>query len=225
MISVSIIEDDPSVRTILESWVSDARGFRCAGVHANAAHALARIPSEKPDVALVDINLPDQSGIECIWQLKPLLPMTQFLMLTMYEDAEHIFKALEAGATGYLLKRNSREEVLAAVRQVHEGGSPMPSFIARKVVSFFQRVHQPSREDVQSLAPRENEILQLLVRGYSYKEIADMLGISIPTVNTHIHRTYEKLHVHSRGQAVARYSRMTEPPPSPSISDAGMGRQ
>jgi DNA-binding NarL/FixJ family response regulator len=223
MISVSIIEDDPSVRTILESWVSDAKGFRCAGVHANAAHALARIPVEKPDVALVDINLPDQSGIECVWQLKPLLPMTQFLMLTMYEDAEHIFKALEAGATGYLLKRNSREEVLASVRQVHEGGSPMPSFIARKVVSFFQRFRQPSRDDVQSLAPRESEILQLLVRGYSYKEIADLLGISIPTVNTHIHRTYEKLHVHSRGQAVARYSRMTEPPASPSASDARVG--
>jgi DNA-binding NarL/FixJ family response regulator len=225
MISVSIIEDDPSVRKILASWVSDARGFRCAGVHANAARALAQLPSEKPDVVLVDINLPDQSGIECVWQLKPLLPRTQFLMLTMYEDAEHIFKALEAGATGYLLKRNSRDEVLVAVRQVHEGGSPMPSFIARKVVSFFQRVRQPSREDVQSLAPRENEILQLLVRGYSYKEIADLLGISIPTVNTHIHRTYEKLHVHSRGEAVARYSRMTEPPAPSSASDAGVARQ
>ncbi|MGD0816752.1 MAG: response regulator transcription factor [Verrucomicrobiota bacterium] len=218
MISVSIIEDDPSVRTILEGWVSDARGFRCAGVHANAAHALVRIPVEKPEVVLVDINLPDQSGIECVWQLKPLLPMTQFLMLTMYEDAEHIFKALESGATGYLLKRNSREEVLAAVRQVHEGGSPMPSFIARKVVSFFQRVRQPRQQDLQGLSPRENEILQLLVRGYSYKEIADLLGISIPTVNTYIHRTYEKLHVHSRGQAVARYSRMTEPPSSPSAA-------
>jgi DNA-binding NarL/FixJ family response regulator len=216
MISVSIIEDDPSVRKILAGWISDADGLCCAGVHANAAHALAGMPAEKPDVALVDINLPDKSGIECVWHLKPLLPKTQFLMLTVYEDADHIFKALEAGATGYLLKRTPREELLASVRQVHEGGSPMTSFIARKVVLFFQRFRQPNREDVQSLSPRENEVLQLLVRGYSYKEIAGALGIGIPTVNTHIHRTYEKLHVQSRGQAVARYSLMTGPPAPPS---------
>lgn len=218
MISVSIIEDDPSVRKILAGWISDAHGLCCAGVHANAAHSLAQMPAEKPDVALVDINLPDKSGIECVWHLKPLLPKTQFLMLTVYEDAEHIFKALEAGATGYLLKRTPREELLASLRQVHEGGSPMTSYIARKVVLFFQRFHQPNREDVQSLSPRESEVLQLLVRGYSYKEIAAALGISIPTVNTHIHRTYDKLHVQSRGQAVARYSRMTEPPAPPSAS-------
>src|SRR5580658_9747742 len=202
MISVSIIEDDPSVRKILAGWVSDARDFYCAGVHPNAAHALAHLPAEKPDVALVDINLPDKSGIECIFHLKPLLPGTQFLMLTVYEDAEHIFKALEAGATGYLLKRTPREEVLASVRQVFEGGSPMTSYIARKVVSFFQRAPQPNREAVELLSPREREVIELLARGFSYKEIADKLGIGMPTVNTHIHRTYEKLHVQSRGQAV-----------------------
>jgi DNA-binding NarL/FixJ family response regulator len=211
MISVSIIEDDPSVRRILAEWVSDARDFHCAGVHANAAHALARMPAEKPDVALVDINLPDKTGIECVFHLKPMLPKTQFLMLTVYEDAEHIFKALEAGAMGYLLKRTPREEVLAALRQVHEGGSPMTSYIARKVVSFFQRPRQPNREVVEALSPREREIIELLSRGFSYKEIADKLGIGIPTVNTHIHRTYEKLHVQSRGQAVAKYSGMREP--------------
>jgi DNA-binding NarL/FixJ family response regulator len=211
MISVSIIEDDPSVRRILAGWVSDARDFHCAGVHANAAHALARMPAEKPDVALVDINLPDKTGIECVFHLKPMLPKTQFLMLTVYEDAEHIFKALEAGAMGYLLKRTPREEVLAALRQVHEGGSPMTSYIARKVVSFFQRPRQPNREVVEALSPREREIIELLSRGFSYKEIADKLGIGIPTVNTHIHRTYEKLHVQSRGQAVAKYSGMREP--------------
>ena len=216
MISVSIIEDDPSVRKILTAWISDAPDLHCAGVHANAAHALAHMPAEKPDVALVDINLPDKSGIECVWHLKPLLPKAQFLMLTVYEDAEHIFKALEAGATGYLLKRTPREEVLASVRQVHEGGSPMTSYIARKVVSFFQRFPQPNRETVQVLSPREREVIELLARGYSYKEITDALNISMPTVNTHIHRIYEKLHVQSRGQAVARYSRMTEPPPPPS---------
>jgi DNA-binding NarL/FixJ family response regulator len=216
MISISIIEDDASVRKILAGWISDAPGFHCAGVHANATHALAHLPAEKPDVALVDINLPDKSGIECVWQLKAALPRTQFLMLTVYEDAEHIFKALEAGASGYLLKRTPRKEVLAALRQVHEGGSPMTSYIARKVVSFFQRFPQASREAVQVLSPREREVIELLARGYSYKEITDALSISMPTVNTHIHRIYEKLHVQSRGQAVARYSRMTEPPAPPS---------
>jgi DNA-binding NarL/FixJ family response regulator len=216
MISVSIIEDDPQVRRMLERWVSEAEGFRCAGVHANAAQALAGLPVEKPDVALVDINLPDKSGIECVWHLKPLLPKTQFLMLTVYEDAEHIFKALEAGATGYLLKRTPREEVLASVRQVHEGGSPMTSYIARKVVSVFQLSRRPDLETVEALSPREREVIELLARGYSYKEIADKLGIAMPTVNTHIHRIYEKLHVQSRGQAVARYIRMNEPPAPPS---------
>jgi DNA-binding NarL/FixJ family response regulator len=217
MIAVSIIEDDPSVRKIIAGWISDTPDFHCAGVHATAAHALAHLPAEKPAVALVDINLPDKSGIECVWHLKPLLPKTQFLMLTVYEDAEHIFKALEAGATGYLLKRTPRKEVLAAVRQVNEGGSPMTSYIARKVVSFFQRFPQPNREAVELLSPREREVIELLARGFSYKEIADKLGIGMPTVNTHIHRTYEKLHVQSRGQAVARYSRLTSPsmPSSP----------
>ena len=215
MISTSIIEDDASVRKILAGWISDAPGFRCAGVHASATRALAELLAEKPDVALVDINLPDRSGIECVWQLKPLMPGTQFLMLTVYEDAEHIFRALEAGAAGYLLKRTPREELLAAVRQVHAGGSPTTSYIARKVVSFFQRHSQPSREASQALSPREREVIELLARGYSYKEIADALNISMPTVNTHIHRTYTKLHVSSRGQAVARYSRMTEPPAPP----------
>jgi DNA-binding NarL/FixJ family response regulator len=210
MISVSIIEDDPSVRRILAGWVSDARDFHCAGVHANAAHALAHMPAEKPDVALVDINLPDKNGIECVFHLKPMLPKTQFLMLTVYEDAEHIFKALEAGATGYLLKRTPREEVLASVRQVYEGGSPMTSYIARKVVSFFQCSHQSNREKVEALSPREREVIDLLARGYSYKEITDKLGIGMPTVNTHIHRIYEKLHVQSRGQAVAKYSGMSK---------------
>src|ERR1700722_7144708 len=208
MIAVSIIEDDPSVRKILAGWISESPDFQCAGVHATAAHALAHLPSEKPGVALVDINLPDKSGIECVWHLKPLLPKTQFLMLTVYEDAEHIFKALEAGASGYLLKRTPRKELLAAVRQVHEGGSPMTSYIARKVVSYFQRFPQPNREAVELLSPREREVLELLARGFSYKEIADKLGIGMPTVNTHIHRTYEKLHVQSRGQAVAKFSRM-----------------
>ena len=195
MISVSLVEDESSVRKILAGWISEADGFRSRGAHGNASQALAQMLMEKPDVALIDINLPDKSGIECVWHLKPLLPDTQFLMLTVYEDSEHIFKALEAGAMGYLLKRTSRQELLDSVRQVHEGGSPMPSYIARKVVSFFQRFREPSREAVQALSSREREVIELLARGYAYKEIAGALNISIPTVNTHIHHIYEKLHV------------------------------
>ena len=212
VITVSIIEDDPSVRKILADWLANAGDFRCVGAHGAAMTAIAKVPEEKPDVALVDINLPDQSGIECVWRLKSALPKTQFLMLTVYEDADHIFQALEAGASGYMLKRTPREELLASIRQVNEGGSPMTSYIARKVVQFFQKPIQPAKTPMDTLSPRECEVIELLARGYSYKEIAEALTISLPTVNTHIHRTYEKLHVRSRGQAVARYNRMTEAP-------------
>jgi DNA-binding NarL/FixJ family response regulator len=198
MISVSIIEGDPLVGQILASWISDAHGFRCAGVHTTGAHALAEVPAEKPDVALVDINLPDKSGIECVWHLKPMLPKTHFLMLTVYEDAERIFQALEAGATGYLLKRNLREEVPDTMRQVYEGGSPMPSFIARKVLSFFHRQPQPSLEADQALSARERGVLELLARGYYCREIAAELSISNCNVKTHIHSIYDKLRVQSR---------------------------
>ena len=215
VITVSIIEDDPSVRKILSDWLSNAGDFRCVGAHGAAMPAIAKAPEEKPDVALVDINLPDQSGIECVWKLKSVLPKTQFLMLTVYEDADHIFQALEAGASGYMLKRTPREELLASIRQVYDGGSPMTSYIARKVVQFFQKPVPPARAQMDGLSPRECEVIELLARGYSYKEIAEALSISLPTVNTHIHRTYEKLHVRSRGQAVARYNKMTETPRAP----------
>jgi DNA-binding NarL/FixJ family response regulator len=200
MISVSIIEDDALVGQILASWISDAHDFRCAGVHTTGAHALAQLSAEKPDVALFDINLPDRSSIECIQHLKPMLPKTQFLMLTVYEDADHIFKALEAGATGYLLKRNLREEVLASVRQVYEGGSHMPSFIARKVLSFFHSQSPTSWEADQALSPREREVLELLMRGYSCKEIVNELSISTCNVNSYIHRIYDKLRVQSQAR-------------------------
>ena len=204
-ISVSIIEDDVSVRKILVGWVSRAKGFHFVSEYGSAESAIARLPDDKPDVVLVDINLSGQSGIHCVCRLKPLMPSTQFLMLTVYEDADHIFDALAAGASGYLLKRTPREELLASIKQVHEGGSPMTSYIARKVVQSFQRpTAQPPPP--HELSPREWEVLRLLARGYAYKEIADALGIGMTTVNTHIHRIYEKLHVQSRGQAVARYA-------------------
>jgi DNA-binding NarL/FixJ family response regulator len=202
-IAVSIVEDDPVARGMLSDWIRRAKGFECAGAHASAEGALATLSAEKPAVVLVDINLPGMSGIECVRQLKPLLPDTQFVMLTVYEDADHIFNALLAGASCYLLKRMPREELLSALRDVHAGGSPMSSTIARKVVQSFQRLGaQPS--NVENLSPREREVLELLARGYLYKEIADALHISKPTVNSFIRRIYEKLHVCSRSQAVAK---------------------
>lgn len=201
-ISVVVVEDDSSIRSILKTWLEEADGFTCAGVFPDVESALPQIPQVRPDVAIVDINLPGLSGIECVRQLKARLPGTQFVMLTVYEDSNHIFDALSAGATGYLVKTTSRESLIAALREVHAGGSPMSGNIARKVVQNLQQPKsqlQPSDE----LSKRENEVLALLAQGYLYKEIAETLGISLDTVNTYIRRIYEKLHVHSRGQAVA----------------------
>jgi DNA-binding NarL/FixJ family response regulator len=204
-IVVSIVDDDAPARGILADWIRRAQGFRCAGAHGSGEAALATLPAEKPTVVLMDINLPGMTGIECVRQLKTLLPETQFVMLTVYEDAEHIFNALAAGASGYLLKRTPRAELFAALKDVHAGGSPMSSNIARKVVQSFQRIgSQLSKED--DLSTREREVLGLLERGYLYKEIADSLQISVLTVNSYIRRIYEKLHVRSRAQAVAKYT-------------------
>lgn len=204
-IKVAIVEDDASIRQILCSWISSADGFTCIGDSGDAECALGRILGNPPDVALVDINLPGMSGIDCVKRLKPQLPQTQFVMLTVYEDSNHIFDALAAGATGYLLKRTPRDSLLTALREVHAGGSPMSSNIARKVVQSLQHT-PPKTKAAEGLSPRENEVLALLAQGYLYKEIADTIGISLPTVNTYIRRIYEKLHVHSRGQAVALYA-------------------
>ena len=148
------------------------------------------------------------TGIECVRQLKSLLPETQFVMVTVYQDTHHIFMALAAGASGYLLKKTPQDELIAALRQVHAGGSPMSSNIARKVVQAFQQpgAYSPEMDD---LSPRQWEVLELLARGYLYKEIAESLGMSVFTVNTYLRRIYEKLHVHSRSQAMAKYTRLT----------------
>jgi DNA-binding NarL/FixJ family response regulator len=204
-ISVSIVEDDASVRKILAGWLRRSKNFTCASEYSNAEAALKQLPAVKPDVILMDINLNGMTGIHCVGRIKPLMPATQFLMLTVYEDSEHIFEALAAGASGYLLKRTPREELLASIKQIHEGGAPMTSYIARKVVQAFHRLPSP-KPGADDLAPREWEVLEYLAKGFAYKEIADALGISISTVNMHIHRTYEKLHVRSRGEAVARFT-------------------
>jgi len=183
--------------------VNRAEGYHCVGQFESAESALAGLPALKPDVVLADINLPGLSGIECVRALKPQLPSTHFIMLTVYEDADHIFDALAAGAVGYLLKRTPRDELFAALKDVRSGGSPMSSNIARKVVQSFQR--PPSETNAAKLSPREREVLDKLAAGFLYKEIADAMGLSLPTVNTYVRRIYEKLHVHSRSQAVARY--------------------
>jgi DNA-binding NarL/FixJ family response regulator len=209
-IGVSIIEDDIPAREILASWIRGTEGFRCVSEHGTGESALEKLPQEKPAIVLVDINLPGVSGIECVRRLKPVLPETQFVMVTVYEDANHIFNALAVGATGYLLKQTLRTDLLSALKEVHRGGSPMSSNIARKVVQSFRRPDAATDESAD-LSPREREVLDLLARGYLYKEIADSLAISVPTVNTYIRRIYEKLHVRSRAQAVAKYAHLPFP--------------
>jgi DNA-binding NarL/FixJ family response regulator len=211
-ITVAVVEDDLSIREELVSWLREDSGFGCVGEFPEAESAIARLADTRPNVALVDINLPGKSGIECVRALKPLLPETQFVMLTVYEDATHIFDALAAGATGYLLKHTPREALINALRFVHSGGSPMTSNIARMVM---QAMHQPGRgtKTSEQLSKRQNELLALLAQGYLYKEIAETMGLSLPTVNTYIRRIYEKLHVQSRGQAVALWADLREKKP------------
>ena len=203
-ITVSIIEDDASVRQILSGWIDTAVGFHCLSTFGSAESALAWLPQEAPDILLVDINLPQMNGIECVRRLKPLIPKTQFLMLTVYADTHHIFNALAAGASGYLLKETGQKELIASLKLTYEGGAAMTSQIARKLVQSFQP--QPEKPEPYGLTPREQAILELLSRGDYYKEIADALGISVHTVCTHIRHIYEKLHVRSRTQAIAVYT-------------------
>ncbi len=205
-VTVAIVEDDAATRDILADWINKAPKYRCIGLYGDVAGALAALPAQTPDVVLVDINLPDQSGIECVRQLKPQLPQTQFIMVTVYGDGEHIFQALAAGASGYLLKRLTREKLLAALEEVHSGGSPMSSSIARKVVQFFRSTRLPLETQLESLSPRELDVLRLLAEGYVNKEIAERLGLSTPTVATYIRRIYDKLHVHSRAAAIGKFS-------------------
>lgn len=207
MTRVAIVEDDRKAREIFVEWVNRAGGFRCVSDHGSAEDAIEVLPKGNPQVIFMDINLPGMNGVECVRKLKVLLPEAQFVMLTVYEDSDHIFQALQAGATGYLLKRTPRAELVAAMRDVHAGGSPMTTSIARKVVKAFHQASQP-QPAVAELSTRENEVLQLLAQGFLYKEIADALNVAVPTVNTYIRRIYEKLHVRSRTEAVARFAHL-----------------
>jgi DNA-binding NarL/FixJ family response regulator len=208
-IRVSIVEDDARVRGGLVQLINLSDGYECVSQHSNAEVALKELPDAKPDVVLMDINLPGLNGVECVRQLKQVLPQVQVVMLTVYEDTEMIFKALTAGATGYLLKQTPPADLLAAIRDVHRGGSPMTSHIARKIVASFQQP-APART-LENLTPREQEVLDHLAKGYLYKEIAEALGISYDTVHAHIRKIYEKLQVRSRTEAVARHFQQTIP--------------
>lgn len=205
VIRVSVVEDDKVVREQLVHQLSIAPGIACVSNHSSAEAALDEIPRHKPDVVLMDINLPKMSGIDCVRKLKGQIPSTQFIMLTVYEDADVIFKSLLAGAMGYLLKgrAGSTTQVLEAVHDARRGGSPLNSLIARKIVQHF---HQPVRSGgEQPITSREREVLELLSKGLHYKEIADMLGVNIETVRKHCHNLYEKLQVSSRTEAVVKF--------------------
>lgn len=205
-ITVSIVEDDAQTRDGLWQLLNRAEDFNCVSQHATAEDAIEKIPLLKPDVALMDIHLPGISGVEAVRQLKPLLPETQFIMSTAFKDNDAIFSALTAGANGYLLKQTPSKDLLAALREACAGGSPMTSQIARKMVEAFRQSRTPAGV-TDGLTAREQEILELLAQGCLYKEIADQLQISYRTVSTHIQHIYEKLHVHSRAQAVAKHRR------------------
>lgn len=191
------------MRENLAVLIDAAPGFACVASCASAEIALKQLPAAPPDVVLMDIHLPGRSGIECVARLKPVLPQTQIIMLTVEENSERVFESLKAGASGYLVKHVSPEEILAAVSEVHRGGAPMSSHIARMVVSTFRQAPATGAADLR-LSPREEDILRLLAKGHRSKEIADELGIGVGTVNTHVRHIYEKLHVRSRAEAVAR---------------------
>ena len=207
MIAISIIDDDKRLRDSITKFLDGSPGFRCVSAYGSAAAALEHLPQEKPDVVLMDINMPGMDGIECVVRLKAKMPEVQIVMLTVYEDTEKIFKALSAGATGYLLKRLPPAKLLEAIREVHAGGSAMSSSIARKVVASFQKAAPVAHTEVH-LSPREQAVLDCLAKGLTYKAIADELGISIETIRTYLRRIYEKLHVQSRTEAVAKYMRL-----------------
>jgi DNA-binding NarL/FixJ family response regulator len=203
-ITVSIVEDDPKTREILLKLLSRAAHVRCLGNYATGEEALRGIPAEKPEVALVDINLPGMSGIECVAKLKLKMPELRVLILTTYEDGDRIFDSLRAGASGYLLKKAGYAGLIRAIDEIHAGGAPMSAQVARQVVEHFHQIQKPASE-VEQLTAREQEILALLVKGYLYKEIGERLDISMSTVSMHLQHIYAKLHVQSRAGAAAKF--------------------
>jgi DNA-binding NarL/FixJ family response regulator len=200
-IKVAIVEDDIRFRQSLRRVIESKPGLTCIAEHGTGAEAIEHVPRDLPEVVLMDLNLPDVSGVEVTAFLKNQLPDISVVVLTTYNDADHIFKALRAGACGYLLKQATAGEIIEAIKEAHNGGAPMTSEIARKVIAAF---HEPKPKSVaaEALAPREREILELVANGYANKEIADQLAITLSTVCWYLHEIYKKLHVQSRVQAV-----------------------
>jgi DNA-binding NarL/FixJ family response regulator len=202
-ISVSIVEDMPDVRQKVKHIIEHSEEFVCLSTYANAENAVDELPKLKPDIVLMDINLPGMSGIECIKKIKKKCPEMQFMMFTIYENSEQVYEALAAGASGYLLKKTPSEKILEALKELHEGGAPMSTHIARKVISFFQKENKTN--DNSQLSNREKQVLALLSKGFLYKEISNQLFISTGTVRQHIHKIYEKLHVQNRMEAINKF--------------------
>ena len=203
LIRVSIVEDDDRIRNSLKALIDGSEGFACVSAHPNAEETLRQLTTTRPDVGLLDINLPEMSGIECIPKIKERLPTAKILMHTVYEDEDKLFRSLRAGAHGYLLKRTPPAKLLEAILDVHAGNSAMSSQIARLVVKYFHQIGPA--EGTAKLTQREVEILQHLSRGYQNKEIASLLNIGFDTVRTHLRNIYEKLHVNSRTEAVIKF--------------------
>ncbi|MFA7419210.1 MAG: response regulator transcription factor [Melioribacteraceae bacterium] len=205
MIRVALVEDDEKIRSNIITLLEQSDGFRCVVAYPDAETALKDIQNKAPEIVLMDINLPGMNGIVCTNKLKELMPELLIVMLTVYEDTGKIFQSLQAGAVGYLLKLTRPEDILTALKEVSVGGSPMSAQIARKVVQSFHREPKQNKSGEPSLSPREEQILELLSKGYLYKEIASELSISSDTVHNHIRKIYEKLQVHTRTEAVVKY--------------------
>ena len=203
-ITICIVEDDVELSENVARYINGAPGFRCLGTFNSGEEALGQIPQQNPAAVLMDINLPGLSGIECVRQLRGSMPTLPVIMFTVYEDTDQVFQSLAAGAVGYLVKSTNPPQILEAIRDVLQGGSPMSNHIARKVVQAFQAPRRPEPAS-EHLSPREQQVLELLSKGSPYKQIADTMGISIETIRTYIRRIYEKLQVHSRIEAVVRY--------------------
>jgi two-component system, NarL family, response regulator LiaR len=204
LILVCIVEDRTDIRESLQLIINDALECSCIGVFANGEDALKSIPELQPDVVLMDIGLPGINGIECVRRLKPLCPRIQFMICTVYDEDEKIFDALSAGASGYILKRSSSDTLINAIKDLHNGGSPMSSDIARKIVQQFQKAMPSEKEDFH-LTEREKEILGLLAKGLTYQQAADKVFISGKTIKKHVYNIYQKLHVTSRTEALNKY--------------------
>jgi DNA-binding NarL/FixJ family response regulator len=204
MIKIAIVEDHKPTREGLQKIITLSPGYECVCTCSSAEEALEVLPAQRPEVVLMDIQLPNMSGVECVSQLKALLPSVQVIMVTVYEDPDRIFRALRAGASGYLLKRATPEQVLSAIRDVQQGGAPMSGEIARKVIAYFQN-QTTAAADVDKLSAREREVLELVVHGFSNKEIAERLSVTVEAIRWHLKHIYNKLHVHSRTEAALKF--------------------